>query len=233
MHCGGIGMGWRGRPSDSACRSSNTRRTPCMLMRSYSSVIVVSSAAARRSPAARNACSAIALSLPPLQQKSTSSGERASLMARRVFHADAKLAPKRRKAVHLRVLLVDEVVDAAVDAESARHVESCREIEQRVARIDDLAEKTVVIALAREISGEIPVHPQKACVERDGSGIHRPAEQAAARNVVRIEVERVARRGERPSRIVRVVRAPAQPARDARFAGKIRAARAGQVAVEK
>ena len=85
-----------------------------MLMRSYSSVMVVSSAVMRHSRAARNACNAIALSFPPLQQKSTSSCTRSSLMARRIFHADAKLAPERRKAVDLLILLVGEIVDAPV-----------------------------------------------------------------------------------------------------------------------
>src|SRR5579863_509385 len=152
MHCGGIRTGWSGRPSDSACRSSRARRTPCMLMRSYSSVMVVSSATARQSPAARIVCSAIALSLPPLQQKSTSSGTRAStlLMARRVFHADAKLAPQRGKAVHLRILFVGEIIDPAVDAESAREVIRRRKIEQRVAWIGNLRGIVVVVALPRE-----------------------------------------------------------------------------------
>jgi len=39
-----IRNGGAARPMDSVCRSSSTRRTPCMLMRSYSSVTVVSSA---------------------------------------------------------------------------------------------------------------------------------------------------------------------------------------------
>ena len=54
-HCGGIRTAWSGRPSDSACRSSNSRRTPCMLIRSYSSVTVVSSAVTRYSSHARAA----------------------------------------------------------------------------------------------------------------------------------------------------------------------------------
>src|ERR1700688_601849 len=149
MHCGGIRTARSGRPSDSACRSSNARRTPCMLMRSYSSVMVVSSAVMRQSLAARKACNAIALSFPPLQQKSTSSGTRASLMARGVFHADAKLAPEGGIAIHLGILLVGEIGDAAIDAESARNVVSRREIDQRVAWIDDLPGKIVVKALAR------------------------------------------------------------------------------------
>src|SRR5580700_5446838 len=203
MHCGGIRTGWSGRLSDSACRSSSARRTPCILIRSYSSVMVVSSAVMRQSPAARNACSAIALSFPPLQQKSTSSGIRASLMARRVFHADAKLAPERRKAVRFLILFVGEIVDAAVDAEAASNVITCSEIEQRVAGVHDLSGKIVVVPLPRGISGKIPVHPPIVCVESEISGIHGPAQQAAAHKVIRVFVTG---RGERARRIVRVVR---------------------------
>src|ERR1700730_16707153 len=137
----------------SPCNSSSTRRTPCILIRSYPSVMVVSSAVTRQSPAARNVSSAIALSFPPLQQKSTSSGMRASLLARRVFHADAKLAPESGKAVHLLILLVGEIVDATVDAEAARNNISCREIDEPVARVDDLPREVVVEPLAGKISG--------------------------------------------------------------------------------
>src|SRR5579872_1013107 len=168
---------------DSACRSSNSRRTPCMLIRSYASVMVVSSAVTRHSPCSRSACSAIALSFPPLQQKSTSSGLRASLMARGVLHADAELAAQRRKTVHLLVLFVGQVGDAAVNAEAARNVVRRREIDQRVARVRDLAREIVVITLASEISGEVPVHAPVICVEHQISGIDRPAQQAAARKV--------------------------------------------------
>src|SRR6202521_2127959 len=186
MHCGGIKTAWSGRPSDSACRSSSARRTPCMLMRSYSSVMVVSSAVTRQSRAARNACNAIALSLPPLQQKSTFSGVRTSLMARCVFHANAKLAPERRISVHFRISLVREIVDAPVDAEAVRDVVRRREIEQRVARVGDLraGSEIAVEPLAREVSGEVPVHPPEGRIQHDVSGIHRPPDQAATKNVV-------------------------------------------------
>src|SRR5256885_2173280 len=53
-----------------SCRCKSSRRTPCMLMRSNPSVIVVSSPATRNSFCWSNKCSAMALSLPPLQQKS-------------------------------------------------------------------------------------------------------------------------------------------------------------------
>src|ERR1700691_6200662 len=129
---------------DSACRSSSARRTPCMLMRSYPSVMVVSSAVTRHSRAARNECNAIALSFPPLQQKRTSSRTRASLMARGVFHADAKLAPERGKTVHLLILLVGEIGDAAKDADAVRDVVTRGEVDQSVARIDDLPGIVVV-----------------------------------------------------------------------------------------
>src|ERR1700682_76246 len=123
-----------------------------MLMRSYSSVMVVSSAVMRPLRAARNAGNAIALAFPPLQQKSASSSARASLMARRIFHADAKLAPQRRKAVHFLILLVGEIIDAGIDAEAARDIISRREIDERVARVDYLPRKIVVEALTGEIS---------------------------------------------------------------------------------
>src|ERR1700690_2327831 len=99
-----------------------------MLMRASSSVMVLSRAVMRHSRAARNTCNAIALSFPPLQQKRMSSGTRASLMARRVFHADAKLTPERGVAVHLLILLVRKIRDAAVKAEAARDVVTRREM---------------------------------------------------------------------------------------------------------
>src|SRR5579871_222681 len=191
-----------------------------MLIRSYSSVMVVSSAATRTHPAACRACNAIALSLPPLQQKSTSSGSgislaRASLMARCVLHTDAKLAPERRKPIHFRVLLVGEIVDAAVDAKSMRNVISRRKIQNRVTRDHNLPWKVIVQALPAEISGKIPVHAQQARIERHASGIDRASQQAAALKIVRVLI---AGRGERARRVVRVVRAGAQPTRDARLA---------------
>src|ERR1700722_7810528 len=128
------------------------RRTPCTLMRSYSSVMVVSSAVMRQSPAKRNACSAIALSFPPLQQKSTSSITRSSLMARRVFHANAKLAAKRGKPVRLFILFIGKIVDSAINTEAPRDIVGHRQIDERVARIDDLRGVVVVVALAGEIA---------------------------------------------------------------------------------
>src|SRR5579862_3644903 len=218
---------------DSACRSSSTRRTPCMLMRSYVSVMVVSSAEMRQSRAVRNACSAIALSFPPLQQKRSSSGTRTLLMARGVFHTDAKFAAERGIAVHLLILLVGEIGDSGVEAEAARDVVTRREIDQRVARVDDLPGKVVVGALAREISGEIPVHPPVACIQREIAGIDRPAEQPAADQIVGIDIKRVCSRRERPRGIVGVTGARAEPASDARFPGKITSAGPGEIRIKK
>src|SRR6266853_858785 len=106
-----------------------------MLMRSYSSVMVVSSAATRQSPAARNACKAIALSFPPLQQNSTSSGTRASLMASRVFHADAKLSPERGVAQHVLVFLVGKIGDAPVKTDAVSQIVGTAEVKSRIARV--------------------------------------------------------------------------------------------------
>src|ERR1700680_1788430 len=103
-----------------------------MLMRSYSSVMVVSSAMMRQSRSSCNACSAIALSFPPLQQKSTSSGTRASLMARGVFHADAKLAPERGVAQHVLILFICEIRDAAVETEPVSEIVGTGQVETRI-----------------------------------------------------------------------------------------------------
>src|SRR5689334_3365317 len=119
-------------------------------------------------------------------------------MARRVFHADAKLSPKRWKAVHLLKLLVGEIVDTAVDAETSRDVVTCCQIDQRIARVDDLPRKVVIEALAREISGDVPVHSPIIRIEREISGIDRPAQQTAARKVIRVEVGRIGGRRESP-----------------------------------
>src|SRR5579862_4010610 len=101
--------------------------------------MVVSSAVTRHAPSSRNACSAIALSLPPLQQNSASCVTRASLMPRGVFHADAKFAPQRGKTVHLFILFIGEITNAAVNAEAARDVVGRRQIDQRISRVGHLS----------------------------------------------------------------------------------------------
>src|SRR5882762_3589351 len=63
-----------GSPRDSAWRRSSVRRTPCMLIRSYSAVTVVRSAATRKRASLRISRKASALSLPPLHATSTSRG---------------------------------------------------------------------------------------------------------------------------------------------------------------
>src|SRR5580704_9508695 len=159
-----------------------------MLMRSYSSVTVVSSAAMRQSGAARNACKAIALSFPPLQQKSTSSGTRASLMARRVFHADAVLAPERGIAQHVLIILVRQIGNAPVETDTVRQVVRPSEVKPRVARVvgQSQSQEITIAASACEISGEIPVHAPECRVQHDVSGIYRPPYQPAANNVIRV-----------------------------------------------
>src|SRR5215472_2260109 len=64
----------RGKPMDSAWSSRSSRRTPCMLIRSEPSVTVVKRAVVRNCCRWDSAWSAIALSLPPLQQKRMGSG---------------------------------------------------------------------------------------------------------------------------------------------------------------
>src|SRR5665213_912201 len=187
----------------------------------------------RQSPAARNACSAMALSLPPLQQKSTSSGMCESLMARRVFHTDAKFTPQCRKSVGLFVLFVGEVVDAPVEAESVPDIVGGCEIDEGIAGINNLSGIVVIEALTGKITGNIPVHPPIVGVERNVSGVYRPAKQAAAHQIIRINIRDIGGCGQRARRIICVIRAAAQPAGDARFAGKIAAARARQIGIKK
>src|SRR6266853_547797 len=168
MHCGGIRTAWSGRPIDSACRSSSTRRTPCMLMRSYSSVTVVSSAVTRWPCINCSARSAIALSFPPLQQNRTSSGMRASLMACGVLRPDAELTPQSGEAEDILVFLIGEIGDAAVEAEAVSEIVRSCQIEARVARVVRQAEpeKIVVVAPAGEVPGQIPVHSPECGIQR-------------------------------------------------------------------
>lgn len=58
----------RGMPSAPACRARSSRRTPCMLIRSYVSVTVVISASGSL-PSRRSVRSVSAESLPPLQER--------------------------------------------------------------------------------------------------------------------------------------------------------------------
>src|SRR5579862_841010 len=74
MHCGGMRISCSGRPREAACWSRRVRRTPCMLMRSYSSVMVLRRPVTQTSARCLSACRARALSLPPLQQKRTGVG---------------------------------------------------------------------------------------------------------------------------------------------------------------
>src|SRR5580704_12211762 len=152
--------------------------------------MVVSSAAMRHSPAARNACKAMALSFPPLQQNSTSCVTRSSLMARRVFHANAKLAAERGIAECVLILFVGEIHNAPEKTDAVSQLVRTRKIKTRVARIagQSQPQEITIAAAAREIPGEIPVHAPECRVQLEISGMDRASNQAAAYNVIRIEI---------------------------------------------
>src|SRR5712691_7141065 len=129
-----------------------------MLMRSYSSVTVVSSAAMRTFFSAPSTWRAMALSFPPLQQNRMSSVMPASLVARGVLHAEAEFAAQRRVTVRLLVLLVGKIRDAAVESEPVGNVVRRRKIKPCIAGVHNLAGIVVVGALTGEIAAEVPIH---------------------------------------------------------------------------
>src|ERR1700730_5972648 len=230
MHCGGIRTAWSGKPIDSACRSSSTRRTPCMLMRSYPSVTVVSSAVTRCPCADCSACSAIALSFPPLQQNRTSPGICSSFMACGVLHADAELPPQSGEAKDILIFLIGEIRDAAVKTDAVSEIVRSGQIESRIAGIVHQTENRVIVAPAGEVTGHVPGHFFERRVQHDVSRVHWAAKQPASGNIIGIEI--VGRR-ECARGIVRVICPRAEPVGETRLSGKICAPRPRQVGVEK
>src|SRR5580658_6218439 len=108
----------------------------------------------------------MALSFPPLQQKSTSSVARASLMARRIFHADAKLASERGIAQYVLILFVGEVDDAPVETDAMSQIVRAGEVKARIAWVigQPQSQEIAIPPGTGEIPGEIPVHPPECRV---------------------------------------------------------------------
>src|SRR5260370_1366906 len=147
-----------GKRSDSACRWRSSRRTPWMAVRAEPSVRVVRRATTRKCFCWSSACSAMALSLPPLQQKRMGSSDvnkisksykpcregaqhvallrRKSLVpaAKAVVHAGAHVAAESGVAQSILIMLVEEISGAGVKRNAVAHVVWGGDVEARVAR---------------------------------------------------------------------------------------------------
>src|SRR5947209_14300466 len=102
-----------GSLNDSACQRSSVRRTPCMLIRSYSAVTVVRSAAtpvARVAPDRPQRERAVFAAAPRDEDVLGHGG--ASLSSEAELGAHEDRAPPRRKVLHLLVRAIEHVLDA-------------------------------------------------------------------------------------------------------------------------
>src|SRR5215831_16802882 len=145
-----------GKSMLSACRCKSCRRTPCILIRSKPSVTVVSKPATRNFFCWSSVCNAMALSLPPLQQKRIGSRMFSALSGKAIFHANAHFPPQCRISQCVLVLLVEKILHADVSTEAFSKIVRRGQIETRVAGIsgESKEEKIRIGSFASEISGE-------------------------------------------------------------------------------
>src|SRR5579864_2233491 len=157
-----------------------------MLMRSKPSVTVVSSAVTRNCCCWSSVCSAMALSLPPLQQKRMGSNSditcRSVPAGEAIVEAEAVVAAKSGKADSLLVLLVEEIGHAAIEGNAPREEAAGRDVETRVAGIPVKAQPVKVAIRPRSSNVSINVEVEAAVVgvEPNVAGVHGASQEVIA-----------------------------------------------------
>src|SRR5258708_51696 len=254
--CGGMRTSWSGRPMDSACRLRRSRRTPCMAMRSWDSVTVVRRATTRKCFCWSSACSAMALSLPPLQQKRMGSSDvnkisksykpcregaqhvallrRKSLVpaAKAVVHAGAHVAAESGVAQSILIMLVEEISGAGVKRNAVANVVVGGDVEAGVAGIAGEAEseKIRVGANAGEIAAYCYAEAAIGGVQSERAGIDGTPGQVVSGKLRKIES---VGGGEDAAVVIGVVSRQVQPAPKSGFPCEVDSSGASEVGVEK
>src|SRR5271168_5255777 len=142
--------------------------------------MVVSSPATRYSGLARRASRAIALSLPPLQQKRTGSDA--------VLHAAAEFAAQGGESGNELVLAVEQVQHAAEELHTVSQGVTSGDVEARVGGSprEPQSQKIRVGARAAVVAGKIEIKPAVGRVGRQAARVQWTAQQAVAGNLRRI-----------------------------------------------